>query len=475
MDKMQKLDEILKTYEEEMTETLRGLVRIPSVDGEPLPGKPFGEACARALDYALKKAESFGFETYNDENYAGHVALGGTPEGKTLGILAHLDVVPEGSDWTVPPYEGVIRDGFLYGRGANDNKCSCVSCLFALRAIREAGIPLRDRVLLILGCNEEKGSADMAHYMQHVGMPDYGFSPDSGFPVCYAEKGIHRMEIRGAFGGATPLISLAAGQAVNIVPNRCRACVQGAPEQAEALRERARQLEVPCKIACADGKIDIEVEGVAAHGAFPAGGRNAIALLAEILSCMDLGAAEPALRFVREKLGVADWDGKGLGIQMEDEPSGALTVNLGVVRADEAGIALQLDIRQPVAADFADVLARVQAACAPYGLTARSTHVSPALYVAKDSWLVTTLMRVYKEMTGRDDEPFSMGGGTYARSMKNAVAFGPGLPGNKSGGAHGPDEKQYLPEMFEAARIYAHTIVALAGPGMPDPGPGMPD
>lgn len=134
---------------------------------------------------------------------------------------------PEGSDWTVPPYEGVIRDGFLYGRGANDNKCSCVSCLFALRAIREAGIPLRDRVLLILGCNEEKGSADMAHYMQHVGMPDYGFSPDSGFPVCYAEKGIHRMEIRGAFGGATPLISLAAGQAVNIVPNRCRACVAG--------------------------------------------------------------------------------------------------------------------------------------------------------------------------------------------------------------------------------------------------------
>ena len=117
----------------------------------------------------------------------------------------------------------------------------------------------------------------------------------------------------------------------------------------------------------------------------------------------------------------------------------------------------------------------MQAACAPYGLTARSTHVSPALYVAKDSWLVTTLMRVYKEMTGRDDEPFSMGGGTYARSMKNAVAFGPGLPGNKSGGAHGPDEKQYLPEMFEAARIYAHTIVALAGPGMPDPGPGMPD
>lgn len=466
MEKLQKVDEILKTYEAEMTETLRDLVRIPSVDGEALPGKPFGEACARVLDYALNKAQEFGLETYNDENYAGHAAYGGSEGGKTLGILAHLDVVPEGSDWTLPPYEGIIRDGFLYGRGASDNKCSCVSCLYALRAIKEAGIPLHDRVLLILGCNEEKGSADMAHYMQHVGMPDYGFSPDSSFPVCYAEKGIHRMELEADFGAETPLLAFTAGEAVNIVPNRCSASVLGTPEQAEAMRKKAEALQIPCRVACADGRIDVEVEGVAAHGAFPAGGRNAISLMAELLSCASLKEAEPAVRFLRERLNVQDWDGKALGIQMEDEPSGALTVNMGVIRADARGLRVQLDIRQPVTADFDDVLARVQAACAPYGLTAHSTYVSPALYVDKNSWLVTTLMRVYKELTGRDDPPFSMGGGTYARSMKNAVAFGPSLPGNKSGGAHGPDERQYLPEMFEAARLYAHTIVALAGKGM---------
>ena len=468
MDKLQKVDELLKSWEQEMTDTLRDLVRIPSVDGAPLPGMPFGKACAEALDYALKKAESFGFETLNDENYAGHAAYGGEADGKTLGILAHLDVVPEGSDWTLPPYEGIVRDGFLYGRGANDNKCSCVSCLFALRAIREAGIPLRDRVLLILGCNEEKGSADMAHYMKNVGMPDYGFSPDSGFPVCYAEKGIHRLEIRGDFSGETPLLEMRAGEAVNIVPNRCRAALRGTKEQAQGLRRRAAALDVPAKIDFADGRIDVTVEGVAAHGAFPAGGRNAIALLCDVLADMDMGSAESALRFVREKLNVKDWDGKKLGIDFADEPSGELTVNLGIVRADETGVSFQLDIRQPVTADFDDVLSRLQAACAPYGLSARSTHVSPPLYVRKDSPLVTTLMRVYKEMTGRDDEPFSMGGGTYARSMKNAVAFGPGLPGNKSGGAHGPDERQYLPELFDAARLYAHTIVALAGPGLPD-------
>lgn len=460
---MDKLDEILKKYEDEMVQTLRDLVRIPSVDGEPLPGKPFGENCFRALDYALKKGQEMGFETLNDENYAGHVAFGGQEGGRTLGILAHLDVVPEGSDWTVPPYEAIERDGYVYGRGATDNKCSCVSCLYALRAIKEAGIPLRDRVLLIMGCNEEKGSADMAHYMTHVGMPDYGFSPDSSFPVCYAEKGIHRMELAAAFAEETPIVSIEAGQAVNIVPNRCSAVVRGTRQQMEEMRAIAQSLQAPCTLSYEDGCIHALVEGVAAHGAFPEGGRNAVSLMLDVLRAVPLGAAESALNLLREHLSVSDWNGAGLDIQLSDEPSGALTVNLGIIRADSRGLTVQLDIRQPVTVDFDDVLERVQAVCQPYGVTARSTHISEPLYMPKDSWLVTTLMRVYKDLTGRDDQPFSMGGGTYARTMKNAVAFGPSLPGNKSGGAHGPDEHLYLEEMFLASRIYAHTIVALAG------------
>jgi succinyl-diaminopimelate desuccinylase len=458
---MDRLDEILKGYEEEMVKTLQELVRIPSVDGEPKEGMPFGENCARALDYALKKAESFGFETRNDENYAGHAALG---NGKrTLGILAHLDVVPEGDDWTVPPYEALLKDGFLYGRGSTDNKNSCVSCLYALRAIKEAGIPLKDRVLLIMGCNEEKGSADMVHYMAHVGMPDYGFSPDSGFPVCYAEKGIHRVELSAPFAGETPLVSLAAGQAVNIVPNRCKATLRGTSADAEKLRARAEETSAPCKIALADGLISLEVEGVASHAASPSGGRNAICLMLEILASVDLGGAEKPLSLLRERLGLDAWDGAGLNIQMADEPSGPLTVNLGILRADANGMTAQLDIRQPVTASFDDVRSRIAASCAPYGVAAKSIHISEPLYMEKDSWLVTTLMKVYKEITGRDDEPFSMGGGTYARSMKNAVAFGPSLPDSRSAGCHGPDERLYIPELFTAARLYAHTIVALAG------------
>jgi len=458
---MDRLEELLKSYESEMVETLQALVRIPSVDGEPKEGMPFGENCAKVLALALKKAEDLGFTTYNDENYAGHVEYGAGD--KTLGILAHLDVVPEGEDWTVPPYEAFIKDGFLYGRGSTDNKCSCVSCLYALKAIKEAGIPLKHRVRLIMGCNEEKGSADMVHYMKYVGMPDYGFSPDSGFPVCYAEKGIHRVELKADFGGDNPIVSIEAGQAVNIVPNRCKATVKGCKMCAKKLTDRAAQLDAPITVDVHDGLIDVVVEGKAAHGAFPAGGRNAASLMIDILSALALGDAAKGLSLLKDKLNVLDWNGEALNIALSDEPSGALTVNLGIIRADANGMTVQLDIRQPVTVSFEDVLARIAGVAAAYGVSAESIHISEPLYQPIDGWLVSTLMKVYKDVTGRDDQPFSMGGGTYARSMKNAVAFGPSLPGNKSGGAHGPDERLFIEEMFTASRIYARTIVALAG------------
>lgn len=459
---MDRLDEILESYRDEMLETLRELVRIPSVDGKPLPGKPFGEQCARALDYALDKAKSFGFETLNDEYYAGHAAYGDGE--RTLGILAHLDVVPEGDDWTVPPYDAVVRDGYLYGRGSTDNKNSCVSCLYALRAIREAGIPLRDRVLLIMGCNEEKGSADMAHYMKHVGMPDYGFSPDSGFPVCYAEKGIHRVQLNAAFDGDSPIVSITAGNAVNIVPNRCKATVKGCAKCAQRIEKRAQELDIPCTVIIReDGLLDVEVEGVASHGAHPEGGRNAAVLMLQALSALDLGGAKKTVDFLLDVLGPDKWDGSGLNIKLSDEPSGPLTVNLGILRADAAGVMVQLDIRQPVTASFDEVLGNIRAVCVPCGVSADSISRSDPLYQPIDGELVSTLMKVYRDVTGRDDAPFSMGGGTYARSMHNAVAFGPSLPGSRSEGCHGPDERLYIEELYTAARIYAHTIVALAG------------
>lgn len=458
---MDKLEAILNSYREEMVETLAELVRIPSVDAEALPGMPFGKECARALDYALGKAKSFGFETFNDENYAGHAQFGDGE--RTLGVLAHLDVVPVGSGWTMPPFEAIVRDGYMYGRGVTDNKNSCVSCLYALRAIKEAGIPLGDRVRLIMGCNEEKGSADMAHYMKYVGMPDYGFSPDSGFPVCYAEKGIHRVELSAELDGESMLMSIRAGQAVNVVPDVCTAQLRAGEEIKLGLEQKAQKLGIVIDISHENGVVTVQTHGKSSHGAWPSGGVNAASLMVQLLGDLPLGGAQKAVDMLQHNLGVNDWDGGAMGVSMKDEPSGELTCNLGVLRIDEKRFTAQLDIRQPVTSSFDAVLSGIQAACAPFGVEARSIHLSDPLYVPKDSDLVKTLMKVYKDITGRDDQPFSMGGGTYARSMHNAVAFGPSLPDSKSGGAHGPDERLYIEELFTAASIYAHTIVALAG------------
>ncbi|MFS8501781.1 MAG: M20/M25/M40 family metallo-hydrolase [Caldicoprobacter sp.] len=134
------LNRIVESYREEMIRSTQELVAIPSVEGEPQPGKPFGENVYKALDYMLTLGKELGFETKNVDGYAGHIELG---QGeKMLGILTHLDVVPEGSGWTYPPYGGEIHDGKIYGRGAIDDKGPTIAVLYAMKAVMQSGIPV---------------------------------------------------------------------------------------------------------------------------------------------------------------------------------------------------------------------------------------------------------------------------------------------------------------------------------------------
>ncbi|EGD49950.1 peptidase M20, partial [Thermoanaerobacter ethanolicus JW 200] len=70
---------------------------------------PYGEGVAKALDKALEIAQSLGFRTKNVDGYVGYAEYG---EGEEMiGVLGHLDVVPEGDGWTYPPYGAEIHDG----------------------------------------------------------------------------------------------------------------------------------------------------------------------------------------------------------------------------------------------------------------------------------------------------------------------------------------------------------------------------
>ena len=100
----QEVSRLIDGYREAYTETLRRWVRIPSVKGEAEEGAPFGREIRRMLDTAVEDARAMGFDVRNFDGYACDVTLG-TAEEK-IGVLGHLDVVPVGDGWTVPPLTG---------------------------------------------------------------------------------------------------------------------------------------------------------------------------------------------------------------------------------------------------------------------------------------------------------------------------------------------------------------------------------
>ena len=178
-----------------MVEDIRALVRVDSVKGEAYPGAPFGSGPAAALDTALALARREGFSARNVDGYVGVVDLNDAPT--ELGILAHLDVMPQGTGWTYPPFDVTEHEGKLYGRGTADDKGPAVAALYAMMAVKAIRPELHKNVRLILGTDEESGSADIAYYFAREAPPPHVFSPDGDFPVINIEKGRFAPVFRG--------------------------------------------------------------------------------------------------------------------------------------------------------------------------------------------------------------------------------------------------------------------------------------
>ena len=145
-----RLDQQIDLMKEDIIAAIQACIQIKSVKDveHAAPGAPFGPGIREALEWTLALGEKFGFNVKNVEGYAGHIEMG---KGDLLGILGHIDVVPEGDGWSVPPYSATIKDGKILGRGALDDKGPSLTALFAMKAIKDAKIPLNMRVRLILG------------------------------------------------------------------------------------------------------------------------------------------------------------------------------------------------------------------------------------------------------------------------------------------------------------------------------------
>lgn len=450
----ERLDAALAALEGDMIETLQRWIRIPSVRAEQsAPNAPFGAEVRRALDTAMADIARLGLTPRDIDGYCCDTEIGEGEE--TVAVLAHLDVVPEGDGWEHDPYGGEIVNGRLIGRGTSDDKGPGVAALFAMKAICDAGIPMKRKCRLILGCDEECGMQDLEYY-EEIGLPDMGFSPDANFPLINTEKGIMQMKLDAKLEDAR-LVSITCGTRANVVPGTAVAVLAGDWREAAAEAFDVEDEDCAIETELVGENTKIVITGVPAHASTPEKGKNAAKMLLAVLRKLEIGGAPVALLDDAAGEGSA---GEAMGIAGCDQASGPLTLNLGLLSAEAGALSVTFDCRYPVFFDDRTISATVAKRLAPAGFVMEPCHASHPHHVPESSELVRKLMAVYNGVTGEQAKPFAIGGGTYARHLKEGVAYGMLFPGDLEL-EHQANESIDLKNYAKAARIYAYAIVAL--------------
>ena len=462
MEINQKIDEL----QEELIKSTQELIKIKSVQEEAQAGMPFGEGVSKALTKALEIANKLGFKTVNMDGYLGYAEYG---EGEDyVGVLGHLDVVPEGEGWNYPPYGAEIHEGKMYGRGTMDDKSPIIAALYGLKALKDLNLPLTTKVRIIFGTNEESGCGEMGYYREREKAPISGFTPDGQYPIIYAEKGITMFEVvkdlnRNCHGDVL-ITYIKGGHRANMVPDYCEAGVatQDMAMVIKATEEFSLQTGMKLKSEIKDDLVVIKSSGFAAHGSLPELGKNAIMQMFKFLVTLPIGKCELAdlLLFFNTYVGL-ETDGKSFGVELEDKESGKLSFNVGTISMIENKVAMALNLRYPVTFKYEDMMTPFNEKIKATGLKVENMLHQKPLFYPTDHPLIKTLQKVYTEQTGEEATLLAIGGGTYAKEMPNIVAFGPIFPGEPDLD-HQANEYIKLEHLVKNAKIYAHTIYELA-------------
>jgi len=460
------INKIIEELKDDLIDSTAELVKIKSIEGEAKEGKPYGEGVANALEKALEVSEKLGFKTVNVDGYVGYAEYGEGDE--YVGVLGHLDLVPEGDGWKYPPYAAEIHDGKMYGRGTTDDKGPIMAALYGLKAIKEAKLPLSKRVRILFGTNEETGSNEIEHYLAKEKPPVLGFTPDAEYPIIYAEKGItifdvvKKLEIKN--DKAIKLKYIKGGQASNMVPDYCEAGIE-CPDTDMIIRSVeycANRNGIELTAEEKGGLVVVKSFGLSAHGSTPEIGKNAIMQMFKFLAELPLGHCDELqfIRFFNNNVG-NETDGKSFGVDLEDEPSGKLSFNVGTISMENNEIKMALNLRYPVTYKAEDLMEKFNKKIEGTGIKVENFQDQKPLYFDDKHPLIKSLQKVYKEQTGKEPELLAIGGGTYAKEMPNIVAFGPLFPGEPDV-IHKKDEYIELENLVLNAKIYGHAIYELA-------------
>ena len=440
----------VKEHQQELIETTKALLKIPSVLDryDPESTMPFGEGIQKALEFMLDQGKNDGFIVKNIQNYAAHIEHGNGED--ILGILCHLDVVPPGDGWTHPPFQPVIRDGKLFARGAMDDKGPTMAAYFALKFLKDLDVTFHKRVRIILGTDEETAWRGIDKYFKSEEMPSIGFAPDASFPLIYGEKGMINADLTGTFA-EDEIASFRCGERYNVVPDYA---------ECELNVDKKAEFKTFCDYYNFKGEIKGDkyiMHGKNAHAMQPNLGVNAAYIMAKFLNEQ---FDNPYMKFI-EKFLSFDANGEKLGIDYYDEEMKEFTINAGIFEYHKDQVTIGINCRYPKGFDFEHFEKQVKAAVKKHKLKYNLKNNVPIHYVDPKEPLIQHLMDAYQKITNdKDSKPFTIGGGTYARALNKAVAFGMAMPGRKDT-VHQLDEHIYIDDFIEATAIYMEAIYAL--------------
>ena len=435
----------MRDFENFITD-LKELISYKSVLSKPQKDAPFGLETKKALDFFLKKAQRMGFETVNYDNYLGEIALSPSKSDNSnglasetpteIGIIGHLDVVPEGEGWQTPPYTLTFKDGYYFGRGVSDDKAPCLLVLYALKELKESGLPLKRKIRFFVGTNEESGWQDVEHFEKTHSFPEYGFSPDGNFPVIYAEKGMSIVKF------TTPLLKnfekVTGGTVINAVCGKVTATIKDITKIDKTLAQKYG-------LTITDENQIISI-GKSAHGSSPSLGKNAIL---------------PLLQFMKECGEKVDDIIDCLfldkfGLTKNNNEQGYLTISPDLIYEKDGLLHIDCDMRIPAPMTAKEIERTIK----KFGIEYSITEKHPPVMIEKDGWFARTLIDAYNQVTGENKSPVAMGGSTFARVFKKGSAFGMEFIGEDAH-MHEANERVSKDNLLRAYEIYKWALFKL--------------
>ncbi len=494
-----KIKGALEKKREHYIALLCGLLRFRTISGDysKKGQRLFRKEISGCHKYLQVAAEELGMEYRNYDDIAAVAELKAENNtDQSLGIAAHIDVVPAGKGWKYPAFGGTVAEDHIWGRGTQDDKGPIAAVLAALDILSRMQLKPRKNIMVMLGTLEETDDWPDIDLLREKGeLPDQTIVPDGTFPIINAEKGMVMLKMRADWPlrkgreDDPEFISLRSGRRHNMVPARADLLLGASSIYKQVVARKIAdssailQKTVPgTNIAIRDYAdpndhektvFEITFRGQSAHGAYPEKGHNAALdalLFLKILPCggqaFQVFVSELAQR-------CALLDGSGFDIKSSHEYMGNTTVNLGVVELrPDFGVAL-INIRYPEGLNSGDIRGRFEKNARQIEKKAQNLKVRPAihgrvqeaLHISKDDHpqFIQTLQDAYQTITGREPKLRSIAGTTYSKAFPSAVAFG---PLDESAGdvemAHEINERISVDRYLENIAIYAMALALLA-------------